>query len=417
MIVRQFVLAFLLFTVTNAALAEPKVATWPQWRGPTRDGVVPSSPAWPATLTESNFQKIWRVEDLGPSYSGVVVAEDRIFITETVEKKDEFVRALDRKTGRELWKTSWAGALTVPFFAAENGGWIRSTPAYDGESLYVAGIRDVLVCLDAKTGMERWKVDFVKEYATPVPAFGFVCSPLVDDKAVYVQAGAAFFKLDKKTGKVVWKSLQDAGGMNGSAFSSPVFAKILGKDQLLVQGRDSLSGVDPANGDVLWSRKIPTFRGMNILTPIQYGEDKLLTSTYGGKTMSMYLKSEEGKFSVGDSWTQKHEGYMSTPVIVDGHAYIHLKSRRIMCLDLADGKECWMTEKAYGRYWSLVTQKDKILALDERGVLMLIRATPEKFDVIGEIKLPFRETWAHIAIAGDEVFIRDLQGVTAYRWR
>jgi len=31
-------------------------------------------------------------------------------------------------------------------------------PAYDGDSLYVAGMRDVLVCLDAKTGKQRWRV-------------------------------------------------------------------------------------------------------------------------------------------------------------------------------------------------------------------------------------------------------------------
>ncbi|MFO0837187.1 MAG: deoxyribodipyrimidine photo-lyase [Phycisphaerae bacterium] len=55
------------------------------------------------------------------------------------------MRALNRDSGRELWQTPWAGAMSVPFLAKKNGDWIWATPACDGESLFVAGMRDVLV--------------------------------------------------------------------------------------------------------------------------------------------------------------------------------------------------------------------------------------------------------------------------------
>ena len=61
---------------------------------------------------------------------------------------------------------------------------------------------------------------------------------------VYVQAGASFLKLSKRTGETVWRTLVDQGGTFGSAFSSPVFATIKGKRQLLVQTRANLAGVD-----------------------------------------------------------------------------------------------------------------------------------------------------------------------------
>lgn len=96
----------------------------------------------------------------------------------------EVVIALDRKTGKERWRAEWKGAMTIPFFAASNGSWIRSTPAHDGERLCVAGMCDVLACLDAKTGKEVWRVDFAKELKTPLPDFGFTCSPLLDGNAV-----------------------------------------------------------------------------------------------------------------------------------------------------------------------------------------------------------------------------------------
>ena len=111
--------------------------------------------------------------------------------------------------------------MQVPFFAASNGSWIRSTPCADDGRVYVAGMRDVLVCLDAANGQEIWRIDFTKDLESPLQAFGFVSSPLVIGDHVFVQAGAGFVKLDKATGKVVWRVLEDGGGMWGSAFSSP----------------------------------------------------------------------------------------------------------------------------------------------------------------------------------------------------
>ena len=399
--------------------AADSTATWPQWRGPNRDGQVAASPTWPDRVDESSVAQKWRVE-LGPSYSGPIVAEDRVFVTETRGKKIEVVQALSRTDGKVIWTAEWPGAMSVPFFAAENGSWIRATPAFDGESLFVAGMRDVLVCLDAANGKERWRVDFVERFKSPVPAFGFVSSPLVDGEHVYVQAGASFVKLNKRNGETVWRSLNDDGGMNGSAFSSPFKATIAGQTQFLVQTRDQLAGVDEATGKELWNQKIEAFRGMNILTPVMFG-DAIFTSSYGGKSWLFDLaksgdaSSTEQKMSVTERWQNKIQSYMSTPVVIDGHVYTHLKNQRFACIDLATGKECWVTTP-FGKYWSLVAQGQKILALDERGDLLLINANSEKFDLVDQRHVSESPTWAHLAVCGDEVFVRDLKGLTVYRW-
>jgi outer membrane protein assembly factor BamB len=304
----------------------------------------------------------------------------------------------------------------VPFFAARNGSWIRATPAYDGDALYVAGIRDLLVCLDAKDGTIRWRVDFPNQFKAEQPAFGFVCSPIVDGEAVYVQAGASFAKVNKKTGEVVWRALNDAGGMFGSAFSSPVFETVAGVDQVLVQTRLKLAGVDRKSGNVLWSQPIPAEKGMNILTPVKVG-DAVFTSSYGGGTRLVSVKAgDDKKVTPADAWATKFQGYMTTPVVVDGHAYLFGRNRKLACIDVKTGQEKWLTEKTFGEYWSLVAQKDKILALDSRGILYLIKANPKEFELLDERKLGSAETWAHLAVAGDEVFVRDLNGLTAFRW-
>ena len=397
----------------NASGQDRSDFVWNQWRGPTRDGLVPGS-NWPKSLTEKNLTPRWRVE-LDSSYSGPIVSETMVFVTGTAEKKQEVVCALDRNSGKELWRVEWPGAISVPFFAASNGSWMRSTPAFDGESLFVGGMRDMLVSLNATTGKEQWRVDFVKEFSSPLPAFGFVCSPLLDGDSLYVQAGASLVNLDKKTGKIIWRVLKDDGGMMGSAFSSPVIATLAGQRQLIVQTREKLVGVDPQTGKLLWEQKVPSFRGMNILTPVVIG-DGIFTSSYQNKSWLFTVSSSDGKFQVQEAWNNKAQGYMSTPVVIDGYAYLHLQNQRFTCINLKTGERTW-TSTPYGKYSSLVAQKDLILALDQKGELLLIKANPKEFKILGQQKVSDEDTWAHLAVCGDEVFVRELNALRVFRWK
>jgi len=404
-----------LLLLCTLALPARADAPWSQWRGPNRDGFVAATARpWPDGLDASRLERRWRV-DLAPSYSGPVIAGDAVIVTETRDKKTEHVRAIDRATGRERWQASWEGSMKVPFFAVSNGSWIRSTPCVDGECVYVAGMRDVLVCLDVATGRERWRVDFMQDLESPLPAFGFVSSPLVIGDHVYVQAGGGFVKLEKATGKIVWRALDDGGGMMGSAFSSPYPTAIGGVSQILVQTREELAGVEPTDGRVLWKTKVEAFRGMNIVTPTLH-EGRIFTTSYGGGSWLFAVDAARTEKPVEQIWRNKIQGYMSTPIVIGGHAYVHLRNQRFACLDLATGKEAWITTP-FGRYWSLVAQGDRILALDETGDLRLIRATPEKFDLLGTAKVADEESWAHLAVEDDEVYVRDLAGLTALRWK
>lgn len=403
-------------SLATATEPPPEKEEWWQWRGPGRDAQLGVTKPWPSDLKEGSLKQKWRVE-LGDGYPGPIVGGNKVFTAETVNKTEEVVKAFNQKDGKLLWEARWKGSLTVPFFAARNGSWIRSTPAYDGQNLYVAGMRDVLVCLDANTGKENWRVDFVEKFGTPLPAFGFVCSPLVDDKAVFVQAASAFVKVDKKTGEVLWRTLQDGGGMNGSAFSSPVRAKVAGKDQLIIQTRTHLAGVSPDSGKVLWKEEIPSFRGMNILTPTLAGES-VFTSSYGGKAHLFRLESAPEGVASKEVWkAEGAEANMSSPVIHQGHAYLHLRNRRVCCVDLESGKVAWVSPKPFGEYWSMVANGNKILALDNRGILFLMEANPKEFKILDERKISDQETWAHLAVVGDQLFIREQKGLSAWQWQ
>jgi outer membrane protein assembly factor BamB len=154
---------------------------------------------------------------------------------------------------------------------------------------------------------------------------------------------------------------------------------------------------------------------MNILTPTVVG-DRVFTSSYGGRSILLSVEKAAAGFTVKELWTNRSQAYMSSPVIVGQHAYLHLRNQRVCCLDLRNGRTNW-TSKPFGKYWSMVTNGQQILSLDERGELVLLEVNPTKLKVLSRRPVSRQEAWAHLAVCGDEVFVRDLRGLTVFQWR
>ncbi|MEM9587260.1 MAG: PQQ-binding-like beta-propeller repeat protein [Planctomycetota bacterium] len=392
----------------SASGVEP---SWNQWRGQSRDGTVPPQ-TWPESLDGLSLEY---ERPLSPSYSGPIVHGSMVFTTETVDQARERVTAWDLASGDQVWKTEWDGAMAVPFFAASNGSWIRSTPAVVDGYLVTLGMRDLMVCLDPNSGDERWRVDFPKQLGTPLPSFGGVCSPLIDDDAVYIQTGGCLAKLKLDSGQVIWKSLEDAGGMmSAGAFSSPVIATLAGKRQLVVQTRSELTGVDLETGNVLWNEPIEAFRGMNILTPLVMG-DRVFTSAHTGRAQMFQVSRSGDKFSVDEVWRQKTRAYMSSPVIAGDQIICHLQNQRVAALGIEDGKIRW-TSQPFGKYWSMIANQGRILALDNSGDLLLVDGEADRLSIIDQSKVA-DDAWAHLAIHNDLLLVRDLKALKVYRWK
>lgn len=410
---RLIIVASLLLTLVNSAVAQDENATWSQWRGNNRDATV-NNPDWPEKL---NLEPLWSV-NAGPSYSGPVIVGDRVFITETVGS-DEAAMAYSLKDGTKLWRTTWKDSIRVPFFAAKNGSWIRATSAADDTYLYVFGMKQRLLCLNQKDGKIVWQIDFLKDHNEANAAFGGVCSPLLKDGYVYIQAGKHFYKLHGKTGSVIWKASDNnpsLGMMSDGDFSSPVFTTMNGQAQFLVQNRTHLYGVNSDTGELLWSQQVPNFRGMNILTPIAY-KNGIFTSTYRNGTYFYQLFRDEDTFVSRKVWDNKAKGYMTSPVLIGKHAYIHLSSARYSCIDLDNGQTKWTSPSGNTEYSSLITNGKLILSLVSNGKLNLIKANPEQYELLDSKQVADDSTWAHLAIANDKLFVRSLKELKVYRWK
>jgi len=407
----------LIYGTTGAPAADD--TTWPQWRGPQRNGRV-SAGSWPDSLQSPALTQRWRIE-LPPSYSGPVVSTDKVFVTYTRDGKSEGVCALDRTSGKQVWKAEWEAAMQVAALGARMGSWIRSTPSYEADGLFVAGMPDVLVCLDPNTGAERWRADFHRRYGTPLPELGFVCSPLVVEDGVYVQTADSFVKVDKKSGQSMWRCLErrEKGSQEGrgqGSYSSPDFAVIHGQPQLLIANIDAIAGVDPATGKVLWQRLLDSYDQGCILAPIAF-RGGIFTSTRASRTGYYPLTYRHEQFQISDGWKNQLTIYMSSPVVVGDFAYAHLKNGRLACVDLRNGEINWISNRTFGEYCSMVYHKDRILALSNDGELFLVHADPDRFVLADSRTISSEETWGHIAVAGKEIYVRERNAIAAYRWQ
>ena len=135
----------------------------------------------------------------------------------------------------------------------------------------------------------------------------------------------------------------------------------------------------------------------------------------GGRSQAINIKAASPtEWSTEVAWEGKSEAYMSSPIVVGDYAYLHLKNQRVCCIDLKDGSEKWRTQP-YGKYWSMVTDGERILALDEAGKLYLLAANPEKFELLDQLQVSMEPCWAHLAVADNEIYVRFQHGLNMYK--
>jgi outer membrane protein assembly factor BamB len=376
---------------------------WPQWRGPTRDGVARMDALpdkLPATLTPR-----WR-RPIGGGYSGIAVAGGRVYVMDRQKEPREVERVLclEATTGRPVWEHTYP----VTYGKLDYGNGPRATPTVHAGRVYANGALGRLSCLDAATGKEIWSRETVKEFRGRVPTWGHSCSPLVDEGRVIVQPGgtpdACLVALDAATGKEVWRSLSDRPG-----YSSPVLLSGKSWRELLYWTAENLAGLEPATGKVLWKVPFsPIDYDVAISDPVFEGGVALVSNYWtGSKAVRLDARGQNPEVV----WEGKQLSLlMSTALVRNGHAFALDRFRGLKCIDLRTGSVKWegehVTPRGTNPQASLVWAGEKALILNEKDELLLARLTPEGFRNFGKAAILGGQVWAHPAYANGCVFAR-----------
>lgn len=418
---------------------------WPQWLGPQRDGVWRESGILKKIPDNAAPKVRWKTP-IHAGYSGPAVAEGRVYVMDferapdTAKPGNPFARGivpgtervvcLDDRNGKVIWSHAYPCDYTVSYGAGP-----RVTPAIDGGKVYTLGSEGHFFCLDAQSGKVIWTKSFGKEYGVKTPLWGFAGHPLVYKDMVICLvggAGSVAVAFDKNTGQERWRALS----AKEPGYCPPTLITFQGKQQLILWHPESINGLNPDTGKVLWTVPWKIRSALTISTPRIQGDRLFLTAFYNGATL---LKLQSPPQEPAILWQTKKasekdtthlHSIMSTPVIDNDTIYGVCSYGQFRALNMASGDRLWeamglTTDQQRQARWAnafIVRHEERHFLFNERGELILVRLRPGGYDKLGRMTiLPPTNTdvrsrkvlWSHPAFANQSVYARNDEAIIA----
>lgn len=410
-------------SLVAVAQSDPASVDWRQWGGPHRNFMSDATDladSW----GDSGPPLIWS-RALGLGHSAIVVDDGTLYTlyrpgVETGRRGGwedrEFVIAMDSQTGETIWEYEYPSEpLHFQFGAGPH-----ATPLVVDNLVFTAGTNKQVHAFDKKTGRIAWSHDLVAEYSSPPtlirPAVkaGFACSPLAYNDTIILQVGGAgqsVMAFSQNDGAVVWKS-----GDFLTAQAAPILIDVDGETQLVVLGGQTVNGMDPETGKILWTHPHDTQGDMNNSTPI-WGPDNILfiSSAYNKGSRALRLTREGETTDVEELWFTGGLALMFANAIRLGdHIYGtdgNFGPAFLTSLHVKTGDIVWQ-ERGFGRS-SLLYADGKAIIMDEDGDLVLARLSPTGVVVLSRISIFNSTSWTVPTLVGTTLYARDRQKVVA----
>jgi len=286
---------------------------WPNWRGPSGQGVVEGS-AYPDTWSDTE-NVLWKTPVPGIGHSSPIVWGNQIFLTTGYDGGTRMtLLSFDRGNGERRWETA------VPFDSREHihtkNSHASATPVTDGELVFASFGHQGMMAVDFD-GNLVWhnKIEDLSNY------HGSAGSPVLyeDEVIIYQDHGGASFvaAFDKRTGDVVWRTKRDAG----VGWGTPIVIDTGERDELIVSSQSRVRAYDPATGEELW-----TVRGNLrevIPTPVVGHGLVFATSGRAGPTFAIRPGGEGDVTDSHVAWkTQRGSPFVPSPIVVGEYLFM-----------------------------------------------------------------------------------------------
>lgn len=405
--------AFAVVLLASEAPSQPaaKVADWPCFRGKNRDNISPDYGLlknWP----KAGPRLLWKGVGVGEGFSSVAVAGDKVY-TMGDKGKASFLFALSRSTGKLMWSAK----------VGEPGGnyrGTRCTPTVDADLVYGIGQFGDLVCAEAKTGKERWRKSFKRDFDGRSGGWNYTESPLIDGEHLICTPGgedATMVALNKKTGSEIWR----CPARLVAGYSSIVVSNGGGVKQYVQLTAGGTIGVRASDGKLLWRNSHFDGNTANVPTPIVLGDQVFTCAGYGqGGALLTLAASGDGVKATEEyferSLNNKHGGVL----VVGDHVYGDSDdSGRPYCAEWKAGKQVWKRGRTGGPgegSASLTYADNSLYIRYSNGWMALAPVTPKGYSEKGSFKIPNSDSnsWAHPVVIGGRLYLREKDVVWCY---
>jgi len=416
---------------------------WPQWNGPTREGLLPKD-FIAKPIPKSGLELSWKAE-VGYGYSGPVVSNDQVFVSDYLLESGKITNnagSRDRLTGKERLvcfdaksgKQLWAIASERKYSLSYPGGPRAAPLVVDGTVLSLGAEGDLSCHSIEKNGKILWERTLAKDYKTEKPMWGYAAVPLViGDQLICLAGGqgSLVVSLDRKTGKELWRALSS----DEIGYCPPALISYGGVSQLLIWSPEKISSLNPMNGELYWEQPFKPDYGMSISPPILRGD--LLFASGEGVSAMFKLSSNPPNASVvwqGDA--KKSLGLSNTAAIFDdGYVYgADFQSGALICVRQDDGTRMWQTalpttganrERGLSNAAAYLIKADNsnYYMLSETGDFISAKLTPKGYEETGRFHAidPTNSSggrkvlWTFPAIANGCLFVRNDEELRCFK--
>lgn len=404
--------------ISSYTVADDKKPFWPRFSGPDGTNVSKDTgllKSWP----KEGPKLVWTTEGIGSGYASVTLADGRIFTAGNVGD-DMKVTALDLN-GNILWQKPNGPAYTRSF----NGS--RGTPTIDGDRVYHENPIGDVACFDTATGEKIWAVNILKKFGARNIKWALAESVLVDGNNVIVTPGGpktAVVALNKKTGKVVWKSepsIDEEGKADLAGYATATLAKYKGLRIILTMTENALIGVDADRGKLLFRFPHETKYKVNATKPIYHNGFICISSGYATTGTVMLQLNVKGKTAsvkqVGESidLDNQHGGLILYKGYIYGSGHKFNRGAWV-CLDWKTGDTKY-TDRGIGQGSLTVAEGMLYTLAEKRRKMALVKATPKSYEIVSQFVLPDKgedPTWAYPVVVGGRLYVRHGNFLFAY---
>jgi outer membrane protein assembly factor BamB len=324
------------------------------------------------------------------------------------DRKQDALRCLSLADGLELWRFAYSVSVK------RNHGMSRTVPAVSDTFAVGLGPKCHVVCVDAMTGQLRWGLDLARQYGTTVPPWYAGQCPLIDRGAVILAPGgrnALLLALDGQTGQTLWQTPNPHAWK--MTHSSVIPMQFEGQRMYIYCANNGVVGVSADTGAILWETTDWKISLATVPSPLVLEGGRIfLSGGYNAGSLMLQLKKDGDRFLAQTAFRLDASVFgatQHTPLLYQNHIYGVRPDGRFVCLN-REGKTAWAgdSNQRFG-LGSFLLADGLIFAMNDSGLLRLIQATPEKYNLLAQAQvLKGRESWAPMALAGGRLLARDL---------
>jgi len=387
---------------------------WPQWRGPSLNGISGEQNLPVRWSTTENV--VWKLAMPSKTGATPIIWGNRIFLN-VADGGNLYLWCVDKAKGEPLWKKPIAGGN----YQINKQNMSSPSPVTDGTAVFAMTGVGVLKAFDF-AGNELWVRDIQQDYGKFGLNWGYASSPLLYGDGLYIEVlhgmktkdPSYLLRIDTKSGKTVWRVERHTDAIRESpdSYTTPALLKYGDRVEIVISGADCVTGHDPATGKELWRAT-----GLN---PDHHSDYRTIASTvvFGDlffvptRVRPLLAFRAGGRGDISEShrlWSFNNGPDVPTPV-TDGKYFYTVNDRGIMwCLDARTGQEIWGSQRLRPAVYSSspVLADGKLYVSNEDGLTTVVKAGA-KFEVLAENDLA-GYTLSSPAISDGHIFLRTAQ--------